>query len=339
MRPSASAFRRPIERRLRSAGGSVRQLRARRRASATWQLVAEPGNPSSTRFDLRAIGELAAIDGLIKLDDGSHEAVRAAQLRRSTRPTSTLKMPSGAAFVAESPQGITALVLRGDGEVVVLARRSGRAGPAPDPRRRAGAHVEDRRGVRPDEPAGIRDAGGVEDARRDARRPAPARRAPRKCSTSSRRARSTSISRGLSTDRWSLEPSPGNVVVEFRSRRFGWLTYALAPNEAEDISVFDRGRGRNISVYTSNEQLSRRGRFYSDDDERRVRHRALRARPGVRSGAVVVERTGGRARCAPRARLAGTLTFRLAAPLTVSSVSVAGLGPLHGAARRRARTA
>src|SRR4029079_16125021 len=36
-------------------------------------------------------------------------------------------------------------------------------------------------------------------------------------------------------------------------------------NEAEDITIFDRKRRRNISVYTSAAKLAERGRFYSED--------------------------------------------------------------------------
>ena len=70
----------------------------------------------------------------------------------------------------------------------------------------------------------------------------------------------------LSRDRWSLVPSSGDLIAEVRTRRFGSLTYARSGNEAEDITVFDRRRRRNISIYASPEKLAARGRFYSEDD-------------------------------------------------------------------------
>ena len=70
----------------------------------------------------------------------------------------------------------------------------------------------------------------------------------------------------LSRDRWSLVPSSGDLIAEVRTRRFGSLTYARSGNEAEDITVFDRRRRRNISIYASAEKLATRGRFYSEDD-------------------------------------------------------------------------
>ncbi len=61
-------------------------------------------------------------------------------------------------------------------------------------------------------------------------------------------------------------PSSGDLIAEVRTRRFGSLTYARSGNEAEDITVFDRRRRRNISIYASAEKLATRGRFYSEDD-------------------------------------------------------------------------
>jgi hypothetical protein len=71
----------------------------------------------------------------------------------------------------------------------------------------------------------------------------------------------------LSRDRWSLIPSAGDLIVEVRTRRFGSLTYARSGNEAEDITVFDRRRRRNISLYASQAKLAARGRYYSEDDQ------------------------------------------------------------------------
>jgi Peptidase family M1 domain len=72
----------------------------------------------------------------------------------------------------------------------------------------------------------------------------------------------------LSTDPWSLLPGSGNFVAEVHTRRYGTLTYARSKSEPEDITLFDRARRRNISVYASQETLARRGRFYNEDDLR-----------------------------------------------------------------------
>jgi hypothetical protein len=72
----------------------------------------------------------------------------------------------------------------------------------------------------------------------------------------------------LSTEPWSLLPASGNLVAEVHTRRFGILTYARSKTEAEDITLFDRIRHRNIAVYSSEDTLARRGRFYNEDDLR-----------------------------------------------------------------------
>jgi hypothetical protein len=70
----------------------------------------------------------------------------------------------------------------------------------------------------------------------------------------------------LSRDTWSLLPGTDDLLAEVRTRRFDTLTYARSFSEAEDITVFDRRRQRNISVYASAAKLAARGRFYNEDD-------------------------------------------------------------------------
>jgi hypothetical protein len=61
--------------------------------------------------------------------------------------------------------------------------------------------------------------------------------------------------RDLSRERWSLIPTPGDLIAEVRTRRLGSLTYARSMKDAEDISLFDRKRRRNIAVYASPQKL------------------------------------------------------------------------------------
>jgi hypothetical protein len=70
----------------------------------------------------------------------------------------------------------------------------------------------------------------------------------------------------LTPDLWSLAPSPGDFLADVRTQRFDTITYARTNILPEDISVFDRRRQRNISVYASAEQLASRGAFYNEDD-------------------------------------------------------------------------
>jgi hypothetical protein len=70
----------------------------------------------------------------------------------------------------------------------------------------------------------------------------------------------------LSRDTWSLLPQPGDFVAEVNTRRFDQLTYARSSGEAEDVTMFQRARKRNIAAYTSEQKLQSRGRFFDEDD-------------------------------------------------------------------------
>lgn len=70
----------------------------------------------------------------------------------------------------------------------------------------------------------------------------------------------------LTRDTWSLLPGRDDFLAEIRTRRFATLTYARSASEAEDITLFERRRQRNIAVYTSKQKLAARGPFYNEDD-------------------------------------------------------------------------
>ena len=131
----------------------------------------------------------------------------------------------------------------------------------------------------------------------------------------------------LSDDRWSLLPSSDDFLAEMRTRRFSTLTYARSYSEAEDISVFDRRRQRNIAVYASKEKLEDRGPFYDEDD--------LAAYDIINydiDAALAPDRNfiSGRARIRlkTRAPVANQITLRLANSLFVQSVTSDEFGRL-----------
>ena len=292
---------------------------------ASWQLGVVPSPEAPDRFDLTSINELAAIDTLVKL---TLDRTRQFALRDFTlqAPDLTLKMSSGAAFVAESPSGITALVLLGDGDVVFAPT---------DPAEQGQLRILNDQPTLSSkvESAFVRVSPLELQSRADSQALVPAKVDPRALERASAifemmspRTFNLDLA-GLTADRWSLEPSIGNLVVEFRTRRFGWLTYALSANEAEDVTVFDRARARNIAVYTSADRLARRGRFYSEDANAAydVEHYALDLtfdpeRLWLSGRAAVSIRV--------RSRVAGTVTFKLAGSLAVAAVSEPTLGPL-----------
>jgi hypothetical protein len=69
----------------------------------------------------------------------------------------------------------------------------------------------------------------------------------------------------LSRDTWSLAPTPGDLLAEIRTRRFQTLTYSKSAGDPEDISLFDRRRRRNISVYASAARLAPGAGRVADD--------------------------------------------------------------------------
>ena len=72
--------------------------------------------------------------------------------------------------------------------------------------------------------------------------------------------------RGLPEHRLERLHEEFDVLAEVRTRKFDTLTYAHSAAEAEDISLFERRRKRNIASYASKDKLAARGRFYNEDD-------------------------------------------------------------------------
>ena len=133
----------------------------------------------------------------------------------------------------------------------------------------------------------------------------------------------------LSRERWSLVPPVGDFLTEVRTKgRFGTLTYVRSGGEAEDISLFQRARRRNVAVYTSAQHLKTRGsREFSEDDEADydVSHYSI--------GATIDpdrQQIEGRTemRLKVRATAVGTLTLKLAESLNVYGVAAEGMGRL-----------
>jgi len=70
----------------------------------------------------------------------------------------------------------------------------------------------------------------------------------------------------MSRDTWSILPQPGDLLAEVRTRRWRTLTYVRAGAEAEDVTFFNRERKKNIAIYASPQKLASRGAFYDEDD-------------------------------------------------------------------------
>jgi hypothetical protein len=229
---------------------------------ATWQVdtVAEP-----ERHLIHDLAVLGVVDGLHRLALDTSRQFRATNLRVRAEDMELL-LPSGTVFTAEAGGGVTALVLLGRGTMVFA--------PAPETEKgqlRIFAGAETLRSEF--DAAFVRLNPGDVDRRLD-----PAALVPVEPHARSARAadaifrdfvpRSFTLDLGdLSPDLWVIVPTPGDLLADVRTRRHGTLTYTQSASEPEDISLFDRERRRNISVYASRGRLAARGPFYDENDQ------------------------------------------------------------------------
>ena len=230
----------------------------------TWraELVPLAGDGNARR--ITEIEELTTVSGLYKL--GLNPA-KQFELRNLTVQATDLKLeiPSGSAFVAETPEGPTAIVLLGRGRMTfspsdAAERTQVRIFSGEDALATEFDAVFIR--VRPGEVDDVLPAAAL--------KPVPVaagdfRRASDFFDDSIGQTFNLDL-RDLSRDRWSLIPTIGDLLAEVRTRRLGTLTYARSTKDAEDISLFDRRRRRNIAVYASAQKLASRGRFYGEDE-------------------------------------------------------------------------
>lgn len=292
---------------------------------ATYDLTLRPRSAESVALELTVAKRLNQLDGLFRLQ---LDTARPYEIRRLefVAPDLAIRMASGFAFAASNDEGMTALVLRGRGHL--------RFTP-PDPAEQNQLRVVTRR---PTLDVNIEDVfirlnpgdlrqhlaeGSLLPAGRPGADPEHARAVFDRFLP-----RSYSLMLGdLSQDRWTITPPPGNLAVEFRTSRHGWLTYARSSADPEDITLFDRERGKNINLYASSEKVARRGRFYDEDASAAydITRYDIDARFDPPSAAL----TGrGRLQVRVLADVAQTLSFRLAEPLVVTSASSPELGRL-----------
>jgi hypothetical protein len=237
-----------------------------------------------------------------------------------------LRLATGDVFMAESDEGVTALVLIGNGSMVFTpgpAEERGQlkifAGTEALNAPFTAAFVRVNPWAFEDQLQSLALAEVEVDAR-------TLRRAQLVFDEEIDRSFSLDLS-DLSRETWSLLPQAGDFLTEVRTRRFGNLTYARSASEAEDVTVFHRARKKNIAAYASPMKLSSRGRFYNEDDlvEYDILHHDIDA-------AFTPERSwlDGRARVRLRVKAyaLSALTFKLNEQLTVKSVHSDELGRL-----------
>ena len=244
----------------------------------TWRVDVSPGTPRpAIRGVSRPVSRLSVVTGLYRLSlntateyDIHNLVVRA--------PDLALEMASGRAFVAETPDGPTALVLLGRGRMRFTPPDAAERTQIRIFARRRRARRRHRHGL----PAVL--AGRVRVPVQSGVAPPAARSAASDLRTAPTSSTSSSGGRlqidlsDISRDRWSLTPTFGDLIAELRTRKFGLLTYARSGSEAEDITVFDRRRRRNISLYTSAAKLAQRGALLLRGRAARLRRAGVRHR-------------------------------------------------------------
>ncbi len=292
-------------------------------AITTWRLDVSPAAADPAQRRIAEMEQLTVVSGLHKLslNPAKHFEVRNLKVQGTDL---TLELPTGHAFVAETSDGPTAVVLLGRGRM-----RFSPSSPAERTQIRIfngdevltsdfdAAFVR----VRPSEFSTTFQAASL---------------IPRAVGQGEYRRASELFDdyvgqslqldlTDLSRERWSLIPSSGDLIAEIRTRRLGSLTYARSSKDAEDISLFERRRRRNIAVYASPQKLASRGRFYSEDDQ--VEYDVLNYEVDA---AFTPERMWidgtVELRVKVRSYILSSLTLRLAEPLVVRSI----VSPEHG---------
>jgi hypothetical protein len=232
---------------------------------ATWRVDVTPGDGAAMPWKIADVERLSVISGLFRLALDTTTEYEVKNLVISA-PDLTLSLPTGQAFVSRTPDGPTALVLLGRGRVEFTPKAEGERGQV---RIFSGADA-----LKTDFDLLFVRLPPHEFAARvatEALTPRPVdaghlRRASQAFDTYLPKSFQLDLN-DLSASRWSLTPSANDFVAEIVTGRYGPLTYARANSEPEDISLFDRRRHRNISVYPSDVKLATRGRFFSEDDK------------------------------------------------------------------------
>jgi hypothetical protein len=294
---------------------------------ATWRMMLRPplDKTAKSEWKIERLEPVSNVSGLFRLalDTKRQFDVKNLVLKGTDL---TIEMATGTAFIAEIPEGPTAIVLLGRGRM--------RFAP-PDEAERTQVRIFTGADDLQSEFDGafIRLRPSEYESRFKAESlvprgvvPSDAKRASEVFEEYISKSLQLDLT-DLSRDRWSLIPSSGDLIAEVRTRRFGSLTYARSGSEAEDVTVFDRRRKRNISIYASAAKLASRGRFYSEDDL--VDYDILTYEIDATFSPERYWLSGNVSmRVKVRASAMTTMTLKLAEPLTVRGVYAPGVGRL-----------
>jgi peptidase M1-like protein len=230
----------------------------------TWRVDVKPSTLVPGLWQIAALEHLTVISGLHRLELNREKEFEVRNLVVRA-PDLLLELPAGQAFVGETREGPTVMVLLGHGRMTFSPKPEAEHGQVRIFCGSDALATDFTAAYLRLNPANVNRnlAGGTLTLRAVDR--GDFRKAEQIFDTY--RSRSFEIDlMDLSADRWSLVPNASDFVAEIVTKKYGALTYARALSEPEDISVFDRRRRRNISIYASDEKLASRGRFFSEDE-------------------------------------------------------------------------
>ena len=237
-----------------------------RARASTWRLdIKRVGAPGSAReWAIDQVERVSSVDNLYRLTVNPAKAFTARDLK-ITAEDLDLTLAEGTVFVADTDQGVTAVVLLGRGTMSFH--------PSPETEKGqvkifAGSETLETRFdaafIRIN-PADFDSAIAASQLLAKTAEPRELRRAEEVFRDDSPKSFMIDLA-DLSRESWSLLPGSGDFLAEVHTKRFDTLTYAKSSSEAEDITVFDRKRHHNISLYASKRKVAARGRFYNEDE-------------------------------------------------------------------------
>ncbi len=275
-----------------------------------------PGDTSSAAWRLVSAQIATVVEGLHRLEPNADTQFSVRDLTVRSEDL-VLQFSQGTAVPVESEQGLTGLVIVGTGQMTFSPRLEAERGQV---RLFAGADTLntplDAVFVRlnPGDVAERGLAAGLRVQPVDAK---VLRRARELFEDDAPRAFSLDVG-DLSREIWYVIPPRGDFLAELHTRGRGHLTYARALSESEDISLFERAKGRDISRYASVEKEARRGRVYDDDAHNDITVLDYDIDATIDPAREFVD---GRAQLKVRVQAAAvsTISIKLADPLVVTS--------------------
>jgi hypothetical protein len=292
---------------------------------STWRLDLAPSGTADQPRLIRTAARLSVVDGLVRLSLSDRQyAVRNLRIRGEDLE---ITIPSGVAYVSEVHGLPTAMVVLGDGDVTFSPSPESEKGQL---RLLTGEDVLKTRvsrlflRVNPSDVAQRVTMDALQPVETDR---GMLERARKLFAEQVSQSYSLDLS-DLSRDNWNLVPPIGDLLLDMDLARYGQLSYARSGGESEDVSLFDRKRRKNVSVYTSARNLEVRGTRRYDDQDRldyTVEHYNVDvsfdpARLWLEGRADLDLRITG--------AIAQTLTLRLAEPLVLRAVTSDEFGRL-----------